>query len=176
MNDSMIRRLTVAALAVLLTGTVVRPQLSLSLVLRGDDDAARNDGRHAIAHYERALAFDPQNGIAIERLLFRATIARDASHLRREVERASRYLRTHPTDTPVLSDRAMAYHVLRDYARASNDFAAAGERTHDARALTFAALDAGRAGMKKRAASLIRRAVKIAPSFIPARRALERLS
>ena len=173
---STVRRVCVAAVAVALTGLIVRPQLSLSLALRGDDDAARSDTRAAWGHYERALLVDPDNGVAVDRLLFSALMAHDVPRLRLEIERASTYLRSHPSEAAVLADRALAYHVLHEYARASSDFALAGERTKDARALTFAALDARRADMKERSALLIRRAVRIAPSFIPARRALERSS
>lgn len=176
MTASIVRRLCVAAIGVVLTGVIVRPQLSLSLALRGDEEAARSDMRAAEKHYERALLIDPANGVAVDRLLFTALMAHDVPRLRREIERASTYLRSHPSDAAIFADRALAYHVLHDYARASNDFAIAGNHMKDARALTFASLDAARAGMRERAALLIRRAVKLQPSFIPARRALERSS
>lgn len=170
------RRLLIAVIAVVAAGLILRPQLSTTLVMRGDEFTAQNKLDRATAMYARALLFDDANGAAMDRLVFTAILRHDRTILRAAISRASSYLQGHPTDAVVRSDRALAFQVLRDFRRAQVDFAQTGDQLHDARLLTFAALDAARNGDRAQARRFLRRAVQYDRTFLPARRALERLS
>lgn len=170
------RRLLIASIAVVGAAFILRPQLSTTLLMRGDEFTAQNKLDRATTMYARALLFDDANGAAMDRLVFTAILRHDRTIIRGAISRASSFLQSHPTDAVVRSDRALAFQVLRDFRRAQSDFAQTGDQLRDARLLTFAALDAVRNGDRRQARRFLRRAVRYDRTFLPARRALERFS
>lgn len=172
--STVLRRLSVAAVAVAIAAIMLRPQLSMTATLRGDEFAALGQTARSSAAYERALVLDPENGVAVDRLLT-AAVLHDRELLREEIVRATIYLHAH-SDVRVLEDRALAYQVSQRFSEAAADFTAVGRRGHDARALTFAAFDVRRLGDTYRANALLREALRVDPAFRPARRALRRWS
>jgi hypothetical protein len=126
--------------------------------------------------YRRALILDKANGTAIDRIAFNAILERNAGQLEASLAVVNEYLGARPGDTTLRMDRALVYQVLRRYTAAERDFATAAVATRDARAMMFAALDALHEGAQDRARTLLRRALRYDANFVPARRALERLS
>ena len=173
--STVLRRLSVASVAVAIAAIMLRPQLSMTATLRGDEFAALGQTARSSAAYERALVLDPANGIAVDRLLT-AAVLHDRQLLRERIVLATIYLHAHRSDVRVLEDRALAYHVSQRFSEAAADFTAVGRRGHDARALTFAAFDVRSLGDTYRANALLREALRVDPAFRPAQRALRRWS
>jgi tetratricopeptide (TPR) repeat protein len=169
-----VRRGGVIAVAVSLALWLLRPQVSSALVTRGDDLTFRGENARALAIYARALAIDPANTVAADRFAFAALLSHDASAQERGVSVATRALRLEPSNLSLRYDRALCAQALGWHALAADDFEAIGRRSRDPRALLFAALDVRKADLR-RARSLLRLALAIAPSFEPARRDLYRI-
>ena len=99
---------------------------------------------------------------------------RDRTTLAESLSETSAYLQSHPGDNVVRMDRAMTYRAAGDANGALADFALAGTRTGDARALTFAGYAAERLRERSLARRFWRAALAAQPGFPSALRALER--
>lgn len=168
------RRFVLAAAGVLIAGWLLRDQLSDALVVRGDEFLFRGRLQAANRYYARALAFDADSAIAVDRSVFAALLSHHRDALETGVRLAAGYLARHPDNDAVRWDRAMADRVLDDATAAASDFAIVGYRTRDERALALAGLEARRGGARLRARRLLRAALALDPGFPPALRALAR--
>ena len=173
-NATFFRNAAVAACAALVSGVLLRHQISSALVERGDQRLYRGSASAALPYYVRASAFAPGDGVAIDRYAFVAMLLREPGSLRDAVATTSRYLVAHPLDERVRADRAFAFRLLGDDARAERDFYIAGSRTRDPRLITLAGYSALRAGDRRRARRLWRDALALDRSFRPASLALVR--
>ena len=170
------RRFALAAIALAVSGWLLRGQIADGLVVRGDEMLYRGDSNAALTYYRRAMLLDPGDGTAVDRFAFFAITTHGSVRLRESVAIASRYLRDHPGDDVVRMDRAMAYRSLADNRDALADFARIGKRAADPRALTFAGYCALALGQRHQAIGLLREAMALAPSLPAARHALMRLA
>lgn len=168
------RRVALALGGIFISAAIMRTQLADALVVRGDGCLYRARPACAFRYYRRAMWFDSDNGLAVDRFVFVAMMTRDRAALDEGVGLASTYLRRHPDDSVVRMDRAMVYRAAGRNARALLDFAIVGRHTHDARALTFAGFAAKSIGQRARAKTFWLAALAFAPGFPPARHALDR--
>lgn len=169
-----VRRITLALTGIVMSGYLLRPQISQALVIRGDERLYRGSAADALIYYRRAIAADPLDGSAVDRFAFGAVSLRKPALVRDAIELSSQYLRRRPDDDVVRMDRAMAFRLLRDWRHAADDFARAGERERDATALTLAGYAAKALHEEKRATALWRQALVFDRSFRAARRALNK--
>jgi tetratricopeptide (TPR) repeat protein len=169
-----LRRTVLALLGIVVSAGILRPQISDALVVRGDEFLYRADAARALDYYRRALAVDGDDGAAVDRFAFVATMVRDARVNAEALRETSAYLQRHPDDAIVRMDRAMAYRAAGIARGALADFALVGARTNDPRALTFAGYAAQRSGDAALARRLWRAALALQPGFVAAKRALER--
>ncbi len=166
------RRLLLISLALACATLLLRPQLSLALVTRGDDLGYAGKPERALVMYQRALALDSTNVVAADRAVFELMMSHDSSKLGDAIAIATQALRRAPHDGTIEMDRALCYQVLHEYDSALVDFSDVGSRRHDVRALTFAGIDAMRLHRRAQARHLLRLAVAFDRTFAPARRAL----
>ena len=169
---SVTRRITLALAGVMMSGYLLRPQVSQALVVRGDERLYRGSSLEALEYYRRAIQVDPLDASAVDRFAFGAVSLRSANVVREAIALSSAYLDQRPGDDVVRMDRAMAFRLIGDWHDAANDFERVGERQRDATALTFAGYAAERVREGSRARILWREALSIDPSFRAALRAL----
>lgn len=169
------RRCVLAACALALSALIFRSQIADALVVRGDEALYRSRTRDALAYYSRAVWFDRDSGVAVDRFAFVAMASRDAVALPIAVAIASGYLRRHGRDGVVLMDRAMAYRTLGDARAALTDFIAAANAQKDARAYAFAGDEARRTGDRHLARTMWRAALALSPGLPIAAHGLARL-
>lgn len=172
-RTSSLRRLSVAAFALLLAMPLVRPALSSALVTRGDALLYTGDAR-ARAKYALALRIDATNVVAADRYVFSAFLSRKPNELEDAIRVAGALLRGHPREATVRLDRALCLQLLKRYALAARDFELAGRERGDVQALALAAADAKRSGDALKARRLLREAAALDPSYLPVRVRLER--
>jgi tetratricopeptide (TPR) repeat protein len=168
------RRTALAVLGVSIAASILRPQVSDALVVRGDEFLYRADWPRALDFYRRALVVDADDGAAADRFAFVATALRDRGARAEALRETSAYLQNHPDDAVVRMDRAMAYREEKNARAALADFALVGARTSDPRAFVFAGYAAESGGDAPLARRFWRAALSLQPGFIAARRALER--
>jgi tetratricopeptide (TPR) repeat protein len=168
-------RIALIGLAIAVSAVLLHAQMSSALVARGDELLVRGDDAHARVMYVRAMLFDRSNVDAVDRYVFSAVAAHNHQLLEDSVKVAGAYLRANPSAVIVRFDRALAFQVLRKYGPAAADFGQVGSSNHDVVALTFAGIDAWRAGNLRAAARWLRTAAKQDPSYLPARADLRRL-
>lgn len=126
-----VRRFATAAAALAISGALFRPQLSDALVVRGDELLFKNSRAQALARYARALAIDPDNGIAADRFAFVSLQSHTPEALAGAARTAQTYLRRHPRDAELLGDLALCMLAERNVAEARRDFErAAQSRPH----------------------------------------------
>lgn len=166
------RRIALALTGIVISGYLLRPQISQALVIRGDERLYRGSAAEALMYYRRAIAADPFDGSAVDRFAFGAVGLRKPAFVRDAIELSSQYLQLRPDDDVVRMDRAMAFRLLRDWRHAAGDFACVGERERDATALTFAGYAAMALHEEKRATALWRQALAFDRDFRAARDAL----
>ena len=169
-----VRRLAVAAAALLLAAALLHGQVALALVYRGDDALARANLRGAATYYQRARLLDPQSTLVSDRLAFAAFLANDARAMRAALGWLDDAISRYPADTQARSDRVLLEMRLRERDRAAQDWAFIGARNRDARALAFAGILYRRAGQCGEARTLMVRALKFDPKLLFARRSLGR--
>ena len=170
-----IRSFALVIVALAIATLLLHRQISSALVARGDALAYVGSAAHAGALYARAVWFDRDNGVAVDRLAFRAVLSSDRNDLDTALAVSDAYLDRHPADVAVRMDRALCFQREHAFARAEADFIAVGRRTRDPRALMFAALDARALHHPALARSLLALAVRVDATFLPARRALARV-
>jgi len=166
------RRFAVVTCALLVAAAAFKSQLAQALVVRGDEFAYRGQSLRALSHYARAVRLDPQSGIATDRYVFALMQRHSRSALRSAIASASAYLERNSNDDTVLADRALCYLLTRQYSQARRDFERAARISSDPRAYVFAGWAALRAGDRKGARAMWRRALTLNPHFGPARVAL----
>ncbi len=172
MSSHPARRVALAVAAVAVSGILLRGQLADALVVRGDEFLHRSNSKVALRYYRRALRFDANNTVALDRLLFVSTLLRDRAQMKDAVERSTGYLERRPDDDVVRMDRAMACRALGDTSTAAADFAVAGYRTRDARALALGGFAARTVADERAAERLFRAALALAPKMPAALHAL----
>jgi len=173
MNDiSIARRVVLALSGVIVSGFLLRTQVSQALVIRGDERLYRGSAVEALTYYRRAIAADPLDGSAVDRFAFGAISLRERRLVREAIVVTSEYLRRRPSDDEVRMDRAMALRLLGDWTRAADDFERVGVRRRDATALTFAGYAALALHQRSRAIACWRRALSVDGNFLAARHAL----
>ncbi len=166
------RRVALAAAAVAVSGILLRGQVADALVVRGDEFLYRSNSKAALRYYRRALRFDANNTVALDRVLFVSTLLRNRTQMRDAVERSTGYLDRRPDDDAIRMDRAMACRALGDASTAAADFAVAGYRTRDARALALAGFASRTVADERAAVRLFRAALVLAPKMPAALHAL----
>ncbi|MGB8519184.1 MAG: hypothetical protein WCD38_03385 [Candidatus Tumulicola sp.] len=166
------RRVALAAAAVAVSGILLRGQVADALVVRGDEFLYRSNSKAALRYYRRALRFDANNTVALDRVLFVSTLLRNRTQMRDAVERSTGYLDRRPDDDAIRMDRAMACRALGDASTAAADFAIAGYRTRDARALALAGFASRTVADERAAVRLFRAALVLAPKMPAALHAL----
>lgn len=174
MNAGPLRRIFVAAAAVAASAILLRAQIADALVVRGDEFLYRSNSAAALRYYSRALHFDAGSATALDRLLFVAVYLRDRVATHDAVLRAAGYLSRRPDDDVIRMDRAMACRALGENQDARDDFAVAGYRSRDARALALAGFAAKAMGRHGAAYRLWRAAAVLAPGMPAVRHALAR--
>lgn len=173
MNDiPVVRRVALALTGIVVSGFLLRPQISQALVVRGDERLYHGSTADALTYYRRAIAADPLDGNAVDRFAFGAVSLRDRRFVREAIDATSQYLRRRPNDDGVRMDRAMALRILGDWPRAADDFERVGIRERDATALTFAGYAASALHQRARSIALWRRALSLDANFVAARHAL----
>lgn len=176
MRSDATRRGLIAALALVISAVILRPQLSNALVIRGDDLAYGGQALKARRMYVRAIVLDPENATAVDRLAFAEIISHRSREVRDAINGTSAYLDRHRSDAIILADRALGFQVLHDYRSAQRDFQLAGRLTRNPQTLTFAGFAALHARDGVDARKSFRAALIIDPSYVPARRGLARSS
>lgn len=166
------RRIALATIAVAVSGMLLRGQMADALVVRGDEFLYRSYPSAALRYYRRALQFDPSNAVALDRLLFVATLVRDRASMLDAAGRSIRYLEGRADDDVIRLDLAMTRRRLGDEAAAFSDFAVVGYRTRDARALALGAFAAQSAAGDRVARRLFRAALVVNPKMPAALHAL----
>lgn len=169
---SRLRRFAVAVFALSCASVLFRTQVADALVIRGDEYMYRGDRIAALERYKRALTIAPGLEVAADRYVFVSLERQTPSSLRAAIAVADRYLRRHPSDAAVLSDRALCYLHLQRYGLAQQDFERAAKATHEANDYVFAGWAAARAGHLRQADGLWREALRVHPGYRPAMAAL----
>lgn len=172
MRSQVVRRACVAALALTLAAPLLRTPMSFALIARGDDFLYRGKPQRAVGYYERAIALDPPNEVAVDRFAFFALETGDRANIERSLRAANRFLKERD-DANVRADRALCDLRLRRYGEAAVDFAIAGRALRDPRYLTFAGWAAFYAGRRTQARAMWNEAGAF--GFQPARAALRHL-
>lgn len=165
---SRIRRFAVAAVALLFASILFRTQVADALVIRGDEYLYRGSRTQALVHYNRALAIAPGSEVAADRYVFLSLQRQTSASLALAVKVATRYLRDHPDDAPLLNDRALCYLHMRKYVPAERDFARAARASRRPDEYVFAGWAAQHADRGRDAAALWREALHIRPGYRPA--------
>jgi tetratricopeptide (TPR) repeat protein len=168
------RRWELIATALGVSAFLLRGQLSTALVARADALSYAGDVRAASLLYVRALALDPENDAAVDRIALSAIMSHEHAGLERAVVFASAQLSRHAGDATIRMDRALCLHLLQRYSSAVQDFEIVGRTRHDPQALLFAAADARRTGRTRQSRRLLVAALRWDPAFVPARLALMR--
>lgn len=168
-----LRRLAVAAIAILCATPILRPAISSALVTRGDTLLYARDTR-AMEKYRLALSIDPTNLDAADRYVFAAFLSRRRVELEEGVNLADVFLTSDPHDTALRMDRALCLQLLKRYAAARVDFEWVGRQRADVQALALAAADARKTGDPASARRLLLLANRTDPAYIPVRKALAR--
>jgi tetratricopeptide (TPR) repeat protein len=172
----MVRRVAIACTGIAAAALLLRPQISASLVTRGDDLVYQGNVGRSLVMYRRAIAIDPQNDVAVDRVAFEAVLSHRPDDRRFALAVTSRYLQEHPDRRALLMDRGLLYQQAAAYLPAHADFERAAALSGDAQAYSLAGFDALHAGRVAAAAADFRRALAIDPYFVPARRGMERTS
>jgi tetratricopeptide (TPR) repeat protein len=167
-----VRRIGVAAFAVVLGLTIMRAQLATALTVRGDTFLYRGNAMLARTFYERALWIDRDCELAAKRLAF-VTLSRPSeTTLGRVVEVLDEQLARDPTATELRIERAFCLEHLRRYDRAGDDFLTVASRTRSAKYYLLAGWEKWRSGEHNDAHRYWRAALRIDPGYTPARMAL----
>jgi tetratricopeptide (TPR) repeat protein len=159
------RRVCLALSGIAIAAWILRPQLADSLVLRGDGFLYRAKPLSALRFYERAVAIDPQNEVAVDRYAFVAMTTHAAPAIAHSIRFASAFLRAHPDDAVVRLDRAQAYRASGHFGEALQDFARVGLRRRDPAALAFAGYAAYATGQAATARRYWRAALELQPDL-----------
>lgn len=169
------RRLGLALCGIVVSACLLRAPVADALVVRGDGCLYRSRPVAALRYYRRAIWIDANDGSAVDRFVFVAMTLRDRVALRAGIAFASRYLTRNRDDAVVRMDRAMAYRIVGQPARALGDFAIVGRSAKDPRAYAFAGFAANAVGRRNLARGFWRAAIAIEPRFPVARHALDRM-
>ena len=174
MNIKAPRRVFLAFGAIAIAASILRPQISLALVMRGDDLQFQGTPARAILMYRRAVGWDPNDRTAVDRLCFNETITHNRDFVVDAIVVASGYLKRQPNDAEILFDRALSFEMLRRYKSAVHDFVLSGRLRRDSRTLTFAGFAARRAGERARAHALFAEAMRYDPRYTPAKNGFDK--
>jgi tetratricopeptide (TPR) repeat protein len=174
MTSGPLRRTALALVGIGVAALILRPQISDALVVRGDEFLYRAEPGRALEYYRRAFEVDGDDGAAVDRFAFVASMRRDPRTNAEALRETSAYLERHPGDTTVRMDRAMTYRAAGIMRGALADFSLVGAWTGDPRAYTFAGYAALRCGDASLARRLWRAALTLQPGFAAAKRALRR--
>jgi Tfp pilus assembly protein PilF len=169
-----IRRFSLALTGIGVSALLLRSQVSISMVVRGDDLLYRGQTTRALQMYERAQAFDGDDEAAVDRYAFAAFLSRRPVLVQRGIAATTVFLKRHPHAAAILNDRALLDHAASAFADAARDFARVGGSLHDPRAFTFAGFDALRAGDARGAKANFERALALNAHFLPALHGLAR--
>jgi tetratricopeptide (TPR) repeat protein len=169
------RRMALAIVAIAMTALVMHVPLSYALVQRGDDLLYQGNATRALAFYARALVFDADNAVAVDRYAFVAMTLRGRPALRHAINMADRLLESDAANAVVRMDRALCEWKLDAAQQAEVDFARVARERRDARAYVFAGYAALRAGNRRQAVLWWKNALRLRASYEPAERALRRL-
>lgn len=167
-----LRNVAVVGCALAISALVLRPQVSSALVTRGDELSLRGDAARARVLYRRAYALDNGNLAALDRFAFAAMMSHDRSQVAAAIGLVTSRLGRDGDDANLRMDLALCEQDLNMRREAERDFERIGMQRHDARALTFAALDTSNMPYSR---ALLARAIAYDPGFLPARRDLARL-
>jgi len=169
---SRMRRFAAALLAVACAAVLFRGAVAQALVIRGDDYLYRGDRAAAVERYRRAMTIAPSYGTAFDRYVFVTMQHQNPRALHDAVDVAGTYLRAHPRDAALLTDRALCLLHLRRFSEAQDDFTRAASIAQTAESYAFAGWAANRNGDEASARSLWRRALELSPHYRPAEIAL----
>jgi tetratricopeptide (TPR) repeat protein len=165
---SPLRRLAIAAFALVCAAMLFRGNVASALVTRGDDVLRTGDVDGAVRYYDRAARIDNGSAVAADRLAFFLLMRRKSGDAARAYAAADAALRSVPRDPALLADRALAAMRLGRAIIAEHDFAAAADIAHDARYAHLAARMAARYGDRASARRYARIALQLDPRNAPA--------
>jgi hypothetical protein len=168
------RRCGIAGIALTIAGGLLRTDVALALVFRGDDAMTRASIASASGYYRRALLLDPGSVLATDRLAFAAFLQDDVGTMRTEMARLNDAIARHRADPELRKDRALLELRLRQPGEAERDLAFVGRQSADARSLAFAGFLEARQGDCMGARALWKSALNIEPDLAIARRRMER--
>ncbi len=168
------RRCVLAVLGVAGAATILRPQISSALVVRGDEMLYMARTARALVLYHRALFFDPDNAAAADRYVFVSMTTHRRTALEDAVVLATSFLRRHNGNATILMDRALCNRSLGRQRAAELDFVRADMERKNAAALVFAGYAALRLGDPSRARHWWRMSLNEHPDYTPAEKALRR--
>jgi len=159
----------IALASLVIAAVLFRGPVASALVTRGDDFLRAGDVAGAARSYDRARRLDPRFVTAADRFAFVLLLRRARGDALRAIEAAGDALQTAPDDPALLADRALGEARLARWRAAEHDFARAARAARDARYAHFAAQTARRAGDRAAERAHLRDALRIDPSYAPAR-------
>lgn len=174
MKVGIARRCVLAGIALVVAAALLRGQIALALIYRGDDAMSRGSAIGAEVYYNRALWLDPSSTVAADRLSFAAFMEDDLQRMRMAVERLDRAIAGDASQTVLRKDRALLELRLKQPRAAAKDLAFVGMRDSDAWSLLFAGILRARQGECRSSRALLERALRLEPTMRVARRRLQR--
>jgi hypothetical protein len=150
------RAFTVVLMGIIVAGILLRPQIAFAVIGRGDDALRAGDLRAAVRYYNRALSFDPDSEVAIDRLAIAGILGHDAGTEKAASQRVASALRRRYNET-LMFDEALLNLTLHNLWGARKAFLTIASHDRDPRALVFANAVTRR----------LRRSARLTPRFEP---------
>jgi hypothetical protein len=150
------RAFTAALIGIVVAGILLRPQIALAVIGRGDDALRAGDLRAAVRYYNRALSFDPDSEVAIDRLAIAGILSHDVGTEKVASQRVALALRRRYNEMLTL-DEALLNLKLHNLWGAREAFLRVASHHRDPRALVFANAVTRR----------LRRIARLTPRFEP---------
>ncbi len=149
-----------------------RPQLAAALIDRADSSLGAGDTAGAMQLYRRAAWFFPSDPLIAERMSFAAYLSGNSALERSTMTFVLPTAMMNPDNAALWMNVGLCELRLRRSAIAAEAFAHAGLRNRDVSALTLAGWSFRKIGNLRRAKLMWHTALRIDPTFGPARRAL----
>jgi hypothetical protein len=173
---SLVRRASLALAALAIVVALFHDAIALGLVARGDDAFAISGATHAIAYYDRAAFFAPNDGLVADRTASVALLDGTVAEKRHALDRVRGALTTLPTSVALRADRARLARAVHADVESCDAYRALSAASADWQYSEFAAQCARRLGRVADARHAFARVVMLMPSNTVAKRALAALA